>query len=157
MALGPLTKKHKLGASGSDSITKDNVLQYICDTVLFVVCNIIFLWSHSPVQPLKSRKGEFGSHTPTHHKSKHTKDHYLYPTLAQRWPGCRWPWCSSSAGLWTGAGTPGCQSSRPQPHWAWSPRSSGRSAAAWAPDPGCCHRESVECPAMNIAGPLLVT
>ncbi len=83
--------------------------------------------------------------------------HYLYLTLAQKWPDCHWPWCNSSVGLWTGAGTPGCQSSPPQPHWAWFPRSSGRSAAAWAPDLGCCHRGWVECPVRSTGGPLLVT
>lgn len=82
---------------------------------------------------------------------------YLCLTLAQKWPGCHWWWCSSSVGLWTGAGTPGCQSSPPQPRWAWFPRSSGRSAAVWAPDLGCCHTEWVEYPVMSSAGPQLVT
>lgn len=65
---------------------------------------------------------------------------YLCPGPAQRWPGCRQWWCSSSGGPGTGAGTPGCPASPLQPRWAWSQCSCGRSGAAWGRDRGWSHK-----------------
>ena len=82
---------------------------------------------------------------------------HLCPARARRWPGCHWWWCSSSAGHGTGADTPESRSWRPPPRWAWSPRSSGRTAAAWAQGRGWSRTGWAGCPARSTGGQLQET